>query len=339
MRSVRLLLLASSLVGGMALCLGGRATAATSLPLATTSGYTATLFASGKPRYTHPTALASLNGLVYVGYANATTPDGSDGASSTVVAYGDKGQVSQTYALKGSISGLRADTARKMLYAVVNRLGNSAIYTITPAIKTAGQIALPAAPAHGGGFADIALVGAQLFVSASNPTLNDAGANIGPALDRLTITGATGTVTPLLMGKSKGIDVATNQTVDLNEVDPAALAVSPTGDLVLINQAGSELVFVRKPTTAKPTINSLLTGTQLVGVTWTAAGKGRLLVADGTANAVYAISGLYGANATYAISAADSGVSALLGSLNTATGNLKPFVFGFQDPTALLYTR
>src|SRR5579859_44851 len=230
------------------------------------AGYTARVFAAGGTRYSHPTALAALDGVIYVGYANNTAADGSDGSRSTVVAYTSKGSLTQTYSITGSVSSLRADPRKKLLYAVMNRLGNSALATITPSSGTVGQITLPTNPPHGGGFGDVVLAGDRLFASASNPTLNDAGQNTAPALDRLTVASGTATAAPLLMGNGKATDVATNQSITLNEVDPTRLAVTPAGDLMLINQAGSELVFVHRPTSAKPAISSLLTGTQLVEV-------------------------------------------------------------------------
>src|SRR5947209_9423798 len=121
------------------------------------AGYTARVFAAGGTRYTHPTALAALNGMIYVGYANNTAADGSDGGRSTVVAYSGKGGLTQTYSMTGSVSSLRADPRKKLLYAVMNRLGNSALATITPSSGVVGQITLPANPPHGGGFGDVIL--------------------------------------------------------------------------------------------------------------------------------------------------------------------------------------
>jgi hypothetical protein len=339
-------LCAVSLIFAVSLVPLGHASAATRGPLGGSlvvgPGYTARVFATGGGSplgiLSHPDALAAYGGLVYVGYANATVADGSDGGASTVVAYTSNGRVSHQYALKGSISSLRADPTRKILYAVMNRLGNSTLDVITPTTGITGQIALPANPPHGGGFGDIAFVAGKLFVSASNPVLNDSGTNTAPALDRLTITAGVGSPVPLLMGNAKAIDVETNQPIDINEVDPTTLAVSPTGDLLMINQAGAEIITVHKPAGQKPLITSLLTGTQLVDLTWTSAGKGRLLVADTAANAIYAVDGTYGQNALYTISAADSGVSALLGTLNLTTGAITPFAFGLKDPAALLYT-
>src|SRR5437588_11757546 len=94
-------------------------------PLMVGAGYTARVFAAGGTRYAHPTALAALDGVIYVGYANNTAADGSDGGRSTVVAYTSKGGLAQTYSIPGSVSTLRADPRKKLLYAGTNRLGQS----------------------------------------------------------------------------------------------------------------------------------------------------------------------------------------------------------------------
>ncbi len=317
----------------------GHAAAATPLPVVATAGLTPSVFVSGGTRASHPTALASLGSLIYVGYANATLGDGSDGGTSTVIVYTSAGKVSQIFSVKGSISSLRADQSTNVVYAMLNRLGNSALATITPERKTLTEQALPANPPHGGGFADILSLGGRLYISASNPVLTDNGTNMAPAVDRLSGIGAAITVTPLLAGNAKATDVTTHQPLTLNEVDPTTLASDPGGNLVLNDQAGSELIFIHQPASQHPQVSSLLTGTQLVQVTWADAGKGRLLVADTAANVVYAIGGTFSGKVVFGVSAADSGVSGLLGTVNLASGAMTPVAFGFKDPSALLFTR
>src|SRR5206468_9274509 len=133
------------------------------LPVVTSPTYTVSVFVSGGKRASNPTALAALDGLSYVGYANATLADGSDGGASTVIAYTSAGVASQVYDIKGSISSLRADPSKNVVYAVLNRLGNSTLATIMPARKTFNIAALPANPPHGGGFADVIRLAGRLY--------------------------------------------------------------------------------------------------------------------------------------------------------------------------------
>jgi hypothetical protein len=65
------------------------------------------------------------------------------------------------------------------------------------------------------------------------------------------------------MGDASATDLITNSTVKLNEIDPDSMTIDPKGDLVLVNQAGSELVFISNPGTAQQSVSRLPVGDQL----------------------------------------------------------------------------
>jgi hypothetical protein len=102
----------------------------------------------------------------------------------------------------------------------------------------------------GGGYDDLAFLGGHAYIAASNPTLNGAGINVFPAVDEVTLNpDHSTTLTSILMGNTKAMDLVANASVTLNEVDPDSMTIHPAyrGELVLIDQAGSEIVTIANP--------------------------------------------------------------------------------------------
>ena len=256
-------------------------------------GFTATLFASGTASYSHPDSVEHDSYLeyTYVGYQNITAKDGSDNKTSTVVEYTADCAVRGTYAVPGHCNGLRIDPSTHLVWASSNEDGNSVLTVINPVDGQLTNYTFPPAP-HGGGYDDIAFVNGKAFIAASNPNLNSAGINVFAALDQIQLQ-SNGTVIlkPVVMGDDTATDSTTNQTVSLNEVDPDSLTVNPQGDVVMTNQAGSELVFVHQPGTSKQSLTRIPVGTQVYDTVWATSQTGRLLVVDGSTNAVWSISG------------------------------------------------
>jgi len=305
----------------------------------TMPGFKVTLFASGTDSYSHPDSVEydSYLGYTYVGYQNITAKDGSDNKTSTVVEYTADGAVRGSYAVPGHCDGLRTDPSIHMVWASSNEDGNSVLTVINPVDGQLTNYTFPPAP-HGGGYDDMAFVNGQAFIAASNPNLNSAGINVFPALDQIQLQ-SNGTVTlkPVVMGNDTATDTTTNQTVSLNEVDPDSLTVNPQGDVVMTNQAGSELVFVHQPGTSKQSLTRIPVGTQVDDTVWATSQTGRLLVVDGATNAVWSLSGPFTTGDVYAETPSDSGVAGLLGTVDLATGTISPAAMGFKSPTGLLF--
>jgi hypothetical protein len=158
-----------------------------------------------------------------------------------------------------------------------------------------------------------------------------------PALDELTLAGRKANVSPVLLGNATATDVASGATVTLNEIDPDSITIDPSGDLVLDNQAGSELVFIKNPGTASQSVSRLSLPTQVDDTVWATAAEGRLFVADATANTIYAVRSHFVPGTVFTETPDDSTVASLVGTIDLTTGKLSPQILGFQKATGLLF--
>ncbi|MBV9358599.1 MAG: hypothetical protein JO023_24070 [Chloroflexi bacterium] len=62
-----------------------------------------------------------------------------------------------------------------------------------------------------------------------------------------------------------------------------------------------------------------------------------MLVVDGAANVIYAITAGFKPGTVYTEAPSDSGVASFLGTLDLKTGTVTPIAVGFQSPTGLLF--
>jgi hypothetical protein len=176
------------------------------------------------------------------------------------------------------------------------------------------------------------------FIAASNPTLNSAGVNPFPAIDKITLSNGKVNLTPVLMGNATATDLITNSKTTLNEVDPDSMTVDTSGQLVLVNQAGSELVFLKNPGTPQQTVTRVPVGNQLDDTVWVTSTHGRLLVADGTSGNTYWISLTpFALGVVYTQAPDDSGVVGFVGAVDLKTGFITPVVIGFVKATGMLF--
>jgi sugar lactone lactonase YvrE len=307
--------------------------------LAALEGYSVRVWAGPDSRFTNPDSIEIDGNRVWVGYQNVTAKDGSDGKSSTVVEYDAHGKVIHTYSVKGHCDGLRVDPATHLVWASSNEDGNPGLVSINPATGLVTTYFFPKPTAHGGGFDDMAFVGGKMFIAASNPTLNSSGVNVFPAVDQVTFAGGFNVVlTPVLLGNATATDSMSGSQVTLNEIDPDSMTLDAAGNLVLVNQAGSELVFISNPGTPTQTVTRTLVGTQLEDTIFIGSArqgkKGTFLVVDGTTNTIYSIR-TKKLQSVYTETPNDSGVSGLFGTLDLSTGIVTPVVIGFKKATGL----
>jgi hypothetical protein len=300
-------------------------------------GYHVSVFARGTQGRTGPDPIVVDRGHVFVAYQNGTAKDGSDGKSSTVVEYTLDGEMVRSFNIVGHCDGLRVDPQTHLLWALVNNDGNPAMYTIDSKSGDTHKFAFSTAP-HGGGYDDVAFHDGMAFISASNPTLNGAGVNVFPALYSVKLQGATAVLAPVLSGNANALDVSTNASVPLNEVDPDSMTVNPAGDVVLSNQAGNELVFVHAAGTPQQSVKRLGVGTQLDDTVWATSREGRLWVVDGAANAIYTITTDFMPGTVYTEAPSDSDVASFVGTVSMTTGTVTPVAIGLKSPTGLLFT-
>lgn len=299
-------------------------------------GYQVSLFAAGGATYSHPDPIVLDGSRVYVAYANKAAKDGTDRQTSTVVEYTLQGKVMRTFAIPGHCDGMRLNPMSHQLWALSNEDGNPKLMTIDPMSGATRIYTFPPTP-HGGGYDDLAFLHGVAYIDASNPTLDKAGVNPAPALDTIALRGHSLTLTPIVMGDARAMDLTTNHMVTLNEVDPDSLSIDAQGDVVMDNQAGSELVFVHNPGTARQTLTRLPVGTQVDDTVPATTAQGRLLVVDTSANAIYAVQASFTPGTMYSASPNDSGVASFVGTVDMKTGAVTPVVIGLGSPHGMVF--
>ena len=299
-------------------------------------GYTVTLFARPSTTYTAPDSVVVLGSHIFVDYQNVTAKDCTDTNTSTVVEYNMDGTVAKTYTVPGPSDGLRADPSSGLLWVTSCEDGNPKLVTIDPATGTVTPYTFPPTP-HGGGYDDLCFINGMAFIAASNPNLNSAGVNVFPAIDKITLSGGKAVLTPVLMGNASATDLITSTKVSLNEVDPDSMTVDSQGQLVLVDQAGTELVFLKNPGTPQQQVSRVPVGNQLDDTVWATSTKGRLLVVDSAGNVFWISVPQFIPGTVYTEGPSDSGTASFLGVVDLKTGIVTPVVIGFSSPTGMLF--
>lgn len=295
-----------------------------------------THFAAGGQKFINPDSIAIDGTTVYIGFQNVTAKDGTDGKSSTIVQYTMDGKLVKQFTVPGHNDGLRVDPQTHLVWASSNEDGNPALNVIDAASGTVTPYTLPAAP-HGGGYDDIYFMNGLAFIAASNPTVDANGNNVFPALDTVTLSGSNAVLKPVLMGNATATDTITGKPVTLNLTDPDSLSVDNKGQLVLVSQADSELVYIKNPGTPQQAVSRTPVGNQPDDTVWSTADHGRLLVTDGTSNAIYWVHVDSPAGTVYTQAPDDSGVVGFVGTIDLTTGFIRPGVIGFGKATGMAY--
>ncbi len=299
-------------------------------------GYQVSLFTKPPSGVTGPDSLVVDNGFVYIDYQNTTAKDCTDKNTSTVVQYDMNGKMLKSYTIPGHSDGMRADPSTHLLWVTSCEDGNPKFNTIDPSSGTVTPYAFPMPTPHGGGYDDLCFLNGLVFIAASNPTLNSAGVNVYPAIDKVTLGNGKVNLTSVLMGNATATDLIANAKTTLNLVDPDSMAVDSSGQLVLVNQGGSQLVFLKNPGTPQQTVTSMPVGDQLDDTVWSpSTPAGRLLVTDGVIGNTYWINAYPGT--VYTQAPDDSGVVGFVGVINMTTGLITPVVIGFYHPTGMLF--
>lgn len=300
-------------------------------------GFKVRRFASGTSKQYNPDPIVVEGKYVYVAFQNATQPTGT-GGNSTIVQYSLTGKQLQSIQVSGRCDGMRWNPATSVMWITVNEDANSSMYTWDPnKLGSLTHYAFSSAN-HGGGYDDLAFTGGKAFIAASNPKLNAAGINTGPALVGVTLSGSTAAVTPVLSGNASAKDLISGQTVTLNLTDPDSLTVAPNGDVLLVSQGDAELVWIHKAGGTGQTVTRLLVGTQVDDTVYATKRNGTFYAVDEAANHIYTIRGALVPGTIYTEAPSDSGVAGFIGSVSTSTGIITPLIVGFQSPSGLDFT-
>jgi len=326
----------TALLAAGALCasLGASPAAAQSA----TPPYVLSTFAGPKTAYSQPDSIVQWRDSVLIGYQNHVAKDGSDGKSSTIVQYSLNGTVQRTFSVVGHNDGLRV-IGGDQLWALQNEDANPSLAVIDLVDGSATTYTL-AAP-HGGGYDDLRVLGDNVFMTASNPNLDANNVNVFPALVRVSLSGSSVDLQPVLYGNGQAVDIASGKTVTLNLTDPDSLSVDPRGNLVVNSQADGVLVFVRHPLADKPQVGviSITSGGAAITVDDTAFaphGRSFALFSDVAGNAVYRLdSPMFGFEPGTAYSTSDT--AGIVGVLNLDNGTLTPIATGFVSTRGMVF--
>jgi hypothetical protein len=314
------------------------------LPVVALPGYAITVFTQSDSRLivANPDAIEVDGQHVFIDYQNTTAKDCSDqvgtsAPSSTVVEYDMTGKILGHWTVPGHSDGMRVDPSTHLVWTTSCEDGNAKFTTIDPTSGTVTPYTFPPPP-HGGGYDDLFFLNGSVFVAASNPTLDNNGVNRNPAIDKIAL-GSNGklTLTPVLMGNASAADLLNNNTPGaLTLTDPDSLSLDSTGQLVLVSQGDSELIFVNSPGTAKQKVSKMSVGTQLEDTVWP-TGPGRLLVVDGGSGVTFWLKGAFVKGDIYTQSPNDSGVDNFVAVVSPTTGFETPIAIGFLKATGMVF--
>jgi hypothetical protein len=294
--------------------------------------YTVSVFATSVPHvYYQPDSITLWNGRVFIGYGNNAKTTG--GGHSTIVEYAMDGTVLHKMNVKGHNDGLKVDPKTNLLWAMQNEDANPNLVIIDPSTWKSKKYTF-AKPAHGGGYDDIAFIGDDVYISASNPSNNP---NTKQAIVKATLVGNRVAVTPVLLGNAIATDITSGQPVQLNLQDPDSMISDPEGDLVLDSQADAELIFVHHPGfTDQSVFHLALTSggnsAQIDDTVLAYSSQGVILVSDRDGETVYSITAPF-----FGPSEAYSAGPTFVGRLDTHTGVLTPVVSGMVSPHGMTF--
>lgn len=303
------------------------------MSVAAAHGYAISTFASAPAGASQPDSIIADGNHVYIGYQNGGAPDGSGGATSTIVQYSVTGAPVHTWTVAGHNDGLKVDPTTHLLWAMQNEDANPSLVIIDPTTAAMTPYTFAAAPLAGGGYDDITFLHGKVFFSASNPANNP---NTQPAIVQATLSGTTVSVSTVLLGNATATD-ARHKHVTLNLQDPDSMTADPAGELVMTSQSDNELVIVKNPAAANQTVRVVpLSDAKRAPVsvddTLFAATAGQILVTDTTAGITYAITRTSGRHKLTVSAAPDIGQ---VGKMNIATGRFTPVITGLQGPHGL----
>jgi len=215
--------------------------------------YKVSLFAQAPAGSSKPDSIVQVGGPggnVFIGYQGQLNHDGTIPPNAfgtgpegfvSVVQYDLTGKVLKTYSVKGHIDGMveiappAADGSN--LWVMSNEDASPVLTTIVTATGVQTEYQPAAAPAHGGGYDDLSLIGGKVYVSCSNP----AAKGVGPIVGQITLntgpkTFSVATVTPGTNAAAYDVLGGAMVSGGFALIDPDSTEITPTGDLLVDGQ-------------------------------------------------------------------------------------------------------
>jgi hypothetical protein len=124
------------------------------------------------------------------------------------VEYSPTGKPLHQFSVLGKSDGLKYDPFDHKLWALRNEDSDPALTLIDPKTQIQTDYTYAAAPAHGGGYDDVVFLNGDIFISASNPTVDAAGQNNFSSIVKAHLSGHKVFVTPVLEGNTPLFDIA-----------------------------------------------------------------------------------------------------------------------------------
>jgi hypothetical protein len=288
------------------------------------------VFATAPTGATAPDSITIGGGSVFVAYAGGTNARTGAGTT-TIEQYSLSGTVQGSYAIGGSVDGLKYDPVSNLVFALQNQDANSTLSLINPATKTvSGPLSYASPPYVYGsnsarGYDDVAFRNGQVLLSYTNPT--SASAPIVQLLNNGNTPSGTLTTTDLVTAGQTG-----SATPDTD-----SLKTKPNGDLVLTDSSGGRFITLGNIGTASQTATPTtvtLNGTRVTSlddVLYPSAASGTLFLADQGNNRVLQlqVSGLDPNTPFVSLDAANALVTV------DASGAATPFLSGVTGPHGL----
>ncbi|MGF6574662.1 hypothetical protein ABH945_006790 [Paraburkholderia sp. GAS333] len=281
MRKIKLILSAGAVAALLSACGGGNSVNSSAIPLpagvaAVQSGYTISVFARGPSASTLPDdiVVAADGKSVFVAYQDDQDPGGKPVASGKttgeVIQYDLSGNVLKSFSVPGHCDGLLSVDA-DTLWASSNEDGNPIVSVIristgNVSAYTYNKALMPQSGgvAGTGGLDDMVIVNGEVYATlsgefktaASKLTPPGANSNPFPVLAKLSIdpdgkhfdlAGDSATTTApayTLMGNGAATDRITGLPRTLNVLDPDSLSLDPSGNVLLDDQNGHNVVIV-----------------------------------------------------------------------------------------------
>ncbi len=246
------------------------------------------VFAFGAKGQSAPDSLTVGNGSVWAEYGNGADSTGAKGGS-TLVQYATDGTVQNTYALTGSVDGLKIDPGTGIVWALQNQDGNSTLTLINPATGAVSAPLSPAAASDMRGYDDVAFVGNKVYESYTNP--NGSGDAVLQQLTNGEVPFGPLAYTTILADGATGTNVAAGQTQAIPLNDPDSLKSTPDGSLVQTSGADNTFTLIHNPGAANQTqsfyqLANLPAGSSLDDVVVPGSTSGTLYIANLGANQV-----------------------------------------------------
>lgn len=132
--------------------------------------YTIKVFATAPRGTSQPDSIVQWGDHIIVGFENGVAKDGTDGKSSTIVQFSLSGKVERAFSVPGHNDGLRV-VGDDDLWALQNEDANPNLVVIELNSGSKKKYNFPPTP-HSGGYDDMVVRNGEVFMTASNPTLD-----------------------------------------------------------------------------------------------------------------------------------------------------------------------